>query len=102
MQAHGGASAIKATNGTHPDECLLVSCTGRLLGCLFANCITLAVLYPIHDGKDLVTLEDFFLQQRLCQAVQGIAMLGQDASCLLVGLRYQSLNLSVQELGCRL
>jgi hypothetical protein len=69
---------------------------------LFATCIALAVLYPIHDGKDLVSLEEFFLQQRLCQAVQGIAMLGQDASCLLVGLRYQPLDLSIQELGCRL
>jgi hypothetical protein len=35
---------------------------------------------PIHDGKHLFALEDLFLQQRLRQAVQGIAVLGQDAS----------------------
>ena len=79
---------------------VLTPCNGRLLGCLFANCIALAVLYPIHDGKDLVALEDLFLQQRLCQAVQGLAVPGQDASCLLVGLRYQPLDLSIQAL-CR-
>ena len=37
------------------------------------------------DGKDLVALQYLFLQERLRQAVQGIAVLGQDASSLLMG-----------------
>jgi hypothetical protein len=58
------------------------------------------VLRPIHDGKDLAALEDLFLQERLCQAFQGIAVLGQDALRLLVGLRHQPLDLGIQALGC--
>ena len=66
---------------------------------MLATSTALAVLSPIHDGKHLFALEDLFLQQRLRQAVQGLAMLGQDAACLLMGLRYQPLDLSIQALG---
>ena len=72
----------------------------RPLGCLLATCTTLCVLRSLHDGKHLVALEYFFLQERLCQAVQGIAVLGQDASSLLMGLCYQPLDLGIQAL-CR-
>jgi len=65
-----------------------------------SSCTARYALRSIHDGKDLFALKDFFLQQRLCQAVQGIAVLGQDASRLLMGLCYQSLDLGIQAL-CR-
>ena len=68
----------------------------RLLGCLLATYTALCVLRPIHDGKHLFALEYLFFQQRLRQAVQGIAVLGQDASSLLMGLCYQSLDLGIQ------
>ena len=56
------------------------------MGCLLFTCTTLDVLLPIHDGQHLFALEDLFLHQRLRQAVQGIAVRGQDAAGLLVGL----------------
>src|SRR5215469_16891577 len=62
-------------------------------------CATRYALCSIHDSKNLLALEDFFLQQRLCQAVQGLAALGQDASRLLMGLCYQPLDLGIQALG---
>jgi hypothetical protein len=64
-----------------------------------SSCTARYILRPIHDGQHLVTLEDFFLLQRLRQAIQGLAVLGQDASRLLMGLCYQSLDLSIQALG---
>jgi hypothetical protein len=78
---------------------VLTPCHVCLLGCLLANGTALGVLSPIDDSKHLFALEDLFLQQRLRQAVQGLAMLGQDAACLFVGLRYQPLDLSIQALG---
>jgi len=72
------------------------------LGCLLAICIAPGVLSPIHDGKHLFALEDLFLLQCLCQAVQGLAVLGQDTSRLLMGLRHQPLDLGIQTLCRRL
>lgn len=77
----------------------LVSCNVRFLRCLLATCTAPGVLSPIHNGKHLFSLEDLFLLQRLRQAIQGISMLGQDASRLLVGLCYQPLDLGIQALG---
>src|SRR6266581_4378444 len=67
---------------------------------LFRNSQRPGFLRLIHDGKHLFALEDLFLQESLRQAVQGIAVLGQDASRLLMGLCYQPLDLDIQAL-CR-
>src|SRR5947209_472728 len=63
------------------ERCMIASSLDwRPVGCLLATCTALCVLRSLHDGKDLIALEDFFLLQRLRQAFQGIAVLGQDAS----------------------
>ena len=80
----------------------LAPCHERLLSCLLAPYSVPGVLPSMHNGKDLVALEDFLLLQCLCQAVQGFAMLSQDTACLLVGVRHQPLDLGIQALGRRL
>src|SRR3989442_59053 len=72
----------------------------RVLGFFLFPCPARFALRPVLDGKDLFALEDLFLQQRLSQAVQGIAVLGQDASPLLMGFFFQPLDLGIQAL-CR-
>jgi len=67
-------------------------------GCFFGTHSSLCFLRPIHDGKHLFALEDLFLQESLCHVVQGIAVLGQDASRLLMSLCYQPLDLDIQAL----
>ena len=81
---------------------VLAPCHERLLSCLLAPYSVLGVLPPMHDGQHLFALEHFFLQQRLRQAVQGLAVLAQDAARLLMGLCYQSLDLGIQALCCHL
>jgi hypothetical protein len=69
-------------------------------GCFFGTHSALCFLRLIHDGKHLFALEDLFLQESLRQAVESIAVLGQDASRLLMGYCYQPLDLDIQAL-CR-